>query len=176
MSAIYTIMKEYLDHGKPSKELEEGHRFPQTTSILNYIVTEIFGLPDISLGLRKRMLSKSDVNSDILRTICFVVEKTGNLGNDLNNIDIFELLDSEGQADVLRIDSGIEIYTDEENTKISAEAKRAIGQKLSSVMSRPNIFGKPNSKKEPSTCMIEEFTVERSYCPSNRTPRYKVLK
>ena len=68
------------------------------------------------------------------------------------------------------------ILTDEENTKISADAKRAVGQKLSSVMSRPNIFGKPNSKREPSTCMIEEFTVERSYCPSNRTPRYKVTK
>ena len=176
MSAIFTIMSEYVALGKPTKELQEKHRFINSTEILNYIIVDIFGLPDVSTGLKKRITGKSDKSIEIVRAICFSVDKGGSLGKDLNNLDIYDLMYHAGNEDVLGLDTNLEIYSDEENTKLTSDAKRAIGQKISSIMSRPDLFGKPRDKKSLSKCTIEEFTLVRSYHSSNKTPLYTVTK
>jgi hypothetical protein len=174
MSAIYSIMKEYVERGKPIKQGVDGHRFLLTVPILNYIVTDIIGLPDITEGISKRNSSKSDKNTDVVRAICFAVVKEDKLGSEYNNVGIYELLELAGNQSILGLDSNIEVYSDENNTTFTNEAKRAIGQKLSRVFSGSNLFG-PKNKVETSID-IEEFTVTRKYHASNKTPLYTFEK
>ena len=178
MSAIYTILKEYVSHGKPSTPLENKHRFRYSTPVLNYIVTEIFGLTDISSGMDKTMFSKSDPGIDIARSICFAFAKADKLECEvgLGNIDIFEMLQDQGLENILGLPYDMEIYSDEDNIKFSPEAKRAIGQKISAVMSKNQLLGRPNAKKEDTSCSLEEFIITRVFCPSNRQAKYIVRK
>lgn len=173
MSAIYTLLKEYVRLGKPTLETAEGHRFNSTVSILNYIIMEILGLPDVTKGIDKRTMQKSDKGSDVVRSICFAIQSAGMLGEDLNNLQIFEILAEAGLEYILDLGS-LEIYSDEGNTNITTEAKRIIGQKLSYVFSRPNLLGRTTSKKEESSCVIEEFTMTRTYDLHTRGAKYKV--
>ena len=176
MSAIYTILREYVLRGKPTKKLDTKHRFVIVTEALNYIVTEIMELPDISGGTNSLSRINIGPSLEIVRAICFAVDKTGNLGNDLKNLDIFEILQSENKEDILGLPYSEELYSDEDNTKFTNDAKRSIGQKISRSMSNPNLLGKVNSKKEDSSCTVEEYSITRSFCPQTKSAIYKVTK
>jgi len=176
MSAIYTILKEYVDQGSPTKKPAEGHRFLYSIPILNYIVTEIMGMDDITLGLKKKNSQKSDTSVDIARSICFAVEQSNYLGKPLNNLDIFEILDEANATEVLDLDYNLEIWADEACTNLTADAKRAIGMKISRVMSRPSLLGKKDDKKGSNSCQVEEFTLTRSYTSGTQQPNYTITK
>jgi len=176
MSAIYTILKEYVDRGSPTRKPEEGHRFLYSIPILNYVAVDIMGMEDITLGLRKKVSQKADASVDVARAICFAVEQSNMLGEPLNNLDIFEMLDESNSTDVLELKYDLEIWGDESCTQIRDEAKKAIGMKISRVMSRPSLLGKTTAKREPSSCQVEEFTLTRSYDGANRQAHYTVTK
>lgn len=174
MSAIYTILKEYVRLGKPSKDPIERHRFLTTVPILNYIVTEIFGLPEITKGIKMRMSQKSDADIEIARKICFAIAKSRKLDMDLNNLDIFEILAETGDEYILGLDQNLELYADDNNLNMTNDAKLKIGQVVSKIFTR--LLGKPNAKKDSSKCQVEEFIIERSYDSKSKSPRYKVVK
>lgn len=176
MSAIYTVLREYVKRGKPEKKADEGHRFLKTVPIINYIVTEIFELPDITTGTRQRTIQKADKNIDAIRGICFAVATQDKMKERLTSIDIFEILSEEGSEYLLNISPEIDIYSDEFSFTMNAEAKRAIGQSVSRIFSRPNVLGRAGSKKETKSCKIEEFIVTRHFDSTSKSAVYEVNK
>jgi len=176
MSAIYTILKEYVDRGSPTKKPLEGHRFLYSIPILNYIMTEIMGMEDITVGLNQKNSQKSDTAVDVARAICFAVEQSSMLGTPVNNLDIFEVLDQNSATEVLDLDFNLEVWADEACTVITADAKRAIGMKISRVMSRPSLLGKSDKKRTVTSCQVEEFTLTRTYDGRTHQPLYTVTK
>jgi hypothetical protein len=176
MSAIYTVLKEYVDRGSPTKKPLEGHRFLYSVPILNYIVTEIMGMEDITLGLNKKNSQKSDTAVDVARAICFATEQCNMLGSPLNNLDIFEVLDQTNTTEILDLDYNLEVWADEACTNITPDAKRAIGMKISRVMSRPSLLGKSDKKRTEVSCQVEEFTLTRTYNSHTQQPVYTVTK
>lgn len=176
MSAIYSVLKEYVDHGSPTKTPVEGHRFLYSVPVLNYIVTEIFGLEDITRGTRERKIQRTGKETALVRAICFSAEKSSLLGDPLNNLDIFEILEDNSSEDVLGLPSDLEIWSDENCTQMTQEAKRKIGMTVSKALSNKSLLGKPTSKREESSCSIEEFQIKRFYDPKTQQPRYVVTK
>ena len=176
MSAIFTVLREYVIRGKPEKKPLEGHRFLKTVPIVNYIVTEIFGLPDVTAGNRQRTLQKADQNIDTVRAICFAVVSQKLLGENLSSIDLYEVLAEAGTEHLLNVSSGVEIYKDELGTEMYPDAKRAIGISVSQIFSRPNLLGRAGSKKETKSCKIEEFVVTRSFDSSSKSAQYTITK
>ena len=174
MSAIYSVMKEYVDRDKPMKQPKERHRFLSTIPIMNYIVTEILGLAELTEGVDVRNNQKSDRAVDLARTCCFILSSAGLLGQPLSNLDIFEALAEADREDILGLDYNLQLYSDDNCEVICKDAKRAIGMKLSKAFSRPSLLGKAGAKKEMTECQVEEFKIQRVY--SDRQPKYIFTK
>lgn len=175
MSAIFTILKEYVEHGKPLAKVKEKHRFLYSVPAVNYIVTEIFGLPDVTSGIGIRNSQKSSKGIEVIRNICFCVDKDGLLGAKLTHLDMFEILAKHSKDDILDLGYNTEIYTDESGEIITSDAKRKIGTKLGILFSNPLLLGK-QSKTETKECYIEEFTIKRYYEKKSKTPYYEIAK
>ena len=128
MSAVYTVIKEYVSRGKGQIKPVEPHRFLSTVPILNKLVKDIFGLPDITKQNSKRAKGVSDERESTLRSICFSVDSAGKLEKELSSLSIFEILDEYGNKDLLGIKiSDDELYTNESMAEFTREAKQKIG-------------------------------------------------
>lgn len=175
MSAIFTILKEYVDRGKPLVKPVEGHRFLYSIPAVNYIITEIFGLPDVSQGMRGRNQQKSDSSADLVRAVCFAVSSEELLGVPLNHLDMFEALSRVGNEEACGLGYMEDMYIDEAGQQLSMDAKRKIGTKLGMAFSKPQIMGKAD-KHTDAECFIEEFKITRQYNQSTKSPMYVITK
>ena len=173
MSAIYTILKEYVERGSKKQQPEEVHRFNRTIPILNSIVQDIFGLPDITKGIKKRSEGKTDVGSIKAKKIIISLIEDNLDNTDLTAIGIFESLERTGNSGILGLPRDLEIYTDEDNENISADAKRLIGQKVSKIVS--SILG-PKGQGDTKIKVIEDYELTRHYKCNGATARYLVKR
>ena len=174
MSAIFTILKEYVEQGKPMRKPEEKHRFLYSVPAVNYIITDIFDMPDITTGIRLRNEQKSGQGVDVVRAVCFLADKEGLLGQELTHLDMYELLSQNHQDSLLGLPYDEDIYSDEAGENIRIEAKKKIGTKFGTIFSKPNLFGRKNSGR--NTCKVEEFRLTRGYDASSKSPHYTINK
>ncbi len=173
MSAIYTIIREYISIGKPENKPDEHHRFLRTVPILNFIVKDILELPDITTNTNKRVMQKSNSFQETVRSIMFILAEKEKLNIKLTNLDLFEILEEANQEHLLGLDKNVELYVDE-NFNLSNEGKRHIGIKMSDLFRR--VLGPAGNKKEETQCTIEEFTLIRSFDSRGKQARYEVIK
>jgi hypothetical protein len=173
MSAIYTVLKKYVELGAPNSKPDEGHRFLHSVPAVNYIVKDMLGLPDVSESSRDRSATKSGAHEQAARTICFTLKAKDLLGAGMSSLDIYEVLASLSKEDVIGLDYGMEVYQDESESQFTVDARRSIGIKLSKLLSCDTLLGNPDRKKEKS-CTVEEFIMTRSYCGDKKCMVYTV--
>jgi hypothetical protein len=152
LSAVYTVLNEYVLRGKPKRVCKESQRFEEASAILNYIVVDILGLEDMSISATQRKEQSSKKNTDISRAICFAVDQQGKLKDRLTAMDIYDCLSASGTEDVLGVYFSHDDFQDDNGTELVADAKK----KVSTVIGRSLSKGMKDNISH-----IEEFTIEK---------------
>ena len=152
LSAIYTVLNEYVERGKPKLTCKEPQRFEEVAAILNYIVVEILGLEDMSVSSTQRKEQNSNKNTDIARASCFAVDSKGMIGDKLSAMDIYDCMVSNGTEHCLGVFFDFDDYMDDNGTELTADAKKKISVSIGRSLSR-------SMKNNEAT--VEEFTIQK---------------
>ncbi len=152
LSAVYTVINEYVLQGKPKLVCKESQRFEDVAAILNYIIVKIMGLDDISIASTQRKDQSASDSSDVLRAICFAVDAQGKLETKLNSMDIYDCLVDHGTDNVLGVYFKHDDYIDDSGMMLTQDAKKKVSIIIGRALSRPMKKGKAH---------VEEYTVEK---------------
>ena len=72
LGCVFAIVREWLDHGKP-RSSESRHDFREWTQTMDWIITEIMGMPPLMDGHREEQLRTANPALQWLRSIALVV-------------------------------------------------------------------------------------------------------
>tara|TARA_R110002020_G_scaffold213427_1_gene420275 strand:- start:67284 stop:70355 length:3072 start_codon:yes stop_codon:yes gene_type:complete len=152
LSAVYTVLAEYVSLGCPKKTCLEPQRFEDVAAILNAICVDILDLPDISINSTRRKKQMADSSNEIARAVCFAAAAEGKLGEGMRTLDIYECLVANNTDNCLGVFLNFDDYQDESGLELTQDAKKKISVKIGKALSK--------SMKD-NKIYVEEFCVEK---------------
>ena len=94
LGCVFAIVREWMSHEKP-RSGENRHDFREWAQTLDWIITEIMGMPPLMEGHREEQLRTANPSLQWLRAIALVVAKTRS-GDDLSASQLAEIAEDEG--------------------------------------------------------------------------------
>jgi hypothetical protein len=91
LGAVFAVVREWIHHGRPRSD-ESRHDFREWTQSLDWIITEIIGMPPLMDGHKEEQLRTANPQLQWLRLIAIEAIKTKK-GVELSAMDIAELGD-----------------------------------------------------------------------------------
>ena len=136
LGAVFAIVREWMDRGKPRSD-ENRHDFREWCQTLDFIITEIIGMPPLLDGHREEQQRTANPNLQWLRSIALVVIKN-KAGEELSASMLVEIGDDEA---------------------IDLPPKSASREKPSLIVGR--IMGKVFTEADSDSLKVDGITVTR---------------